>query len=894
MPDWKKELRQRVAGLRLAPAREVEIVEELSQHLDDRYEELLLSGVSEEEAHRALIAELSDGSLLSQELRKAELPVERNLPVFGETRRLGWVMDLWQDLQYGLRAHLKKPSFSLLAVLTLALGIGANSTIFSFVNGILIRPLPFKAPDALVMLDETAPKRNIDSMGVSFPNFVDWRQRNHVFEDVAAYDDRSFTLTDGGEPEQLAGGRLSQGLLEILGVAPMLGRTFASAEDSPGGNPVVILGHGLWQRRFSGDPNIIGKTVMINSASRTVIGVMPAGFRFPEVADLWVPLALDDKVWTRTDRGLSAIARLKPGVTIEQARPEMAAVAGQIEQENPVTNEGMSVSVTEVRQALVGDYRRALLILLGGVCLVLLIACANIANLLLARASSRHREMAIRAAIGASRGRIVRQLITESLVLSAVGGAAGLLLAMWGLHLLLAAIPIEFPYWMKFSLDGRVVGFTVAVSLLTGIIFGTAPALAASKVDLNDALKEGGRSGVDGARGGRLRSLLVVAEVALSLVLLVGAGLMMRSFIRLQNADSGLNAKNVLTMVVPLPSAKYKTPEQRSDFFQHLLERIQALPGVESAGAVSRLPLSGSAWGRSLTVEGRPVLPVGQAVMINHFVVTPDYRKTMGITLLRGRDFTNVDSKDAPKVTMIDQRLAEEYWPDEDPIGKRVRFGPPEDNEPWHTIVGVVGEVRHQRLDRATRKSVYLPALQVPLGEMAITVRTRTDPESMTAAVRNQVRDLDPQQPVMSVNTMTDVIAKSIWQQRLYAILFGVFAVMALILASIGIYGVISYVVTQRTHEIGIRLALGAQAGDVLRLVVRQGMTLTIIGLVIGLAASFALTRLMASLLFSVSATDPMTFVAISALLAFVAFLACYIPARRATKVDPMIALRYE
>ncbi|HKP73259.1 MAG TPA: ABC transporter permease, partial [Pyrinomonadaceae bacterium] len=498
-----------------------------------------------------------------------------------------------------------------------------------------------------------------------------------------------------------------------------------------------------------------------------------------------------------------------------------------------------------------------------------------------------------RAALGASRWRIIRQLITESLVLSALGGVLGLACALWGLDLLLAAIPIEFPFWMKFTLDARVIAFTIAVSLLTGIVFGVAPAVQASKVNLNEALKEGGRSAATGA-GRRLRSLLVVVEVALSLVLLVGAGLMMRSFMRLQHVNPGLDPNNVLTMTVSLPKAKYPEPDKQSAFFVQLLERVRTLPGVESAGAVSNLPLGGSLWGRSLTVEGRPVLSVGDAPMINHAIATPGYFRSMGISILAGRDLSETDAKDTPKVTLIDERLAREYWPNESPLGKRIRFGPPESNEPWHTIVGVVREVRHERLDMATRKTVYVPFQQMPDREMTLTLRTAIDPASLVGAVREQVKAIDPNQPVTDVRKMTEVVSRSVWQPRLYAILFGVFAAVALILASVGIYGVMSYAVSQRTHEIGIRMALGARASDVLKMVLGQGLLLALIGVVVGLGAAFSLTRLMASLLYEVSANDPATFTVIALLLMFVALLACYIPARRATKVDPMIALRNE
>ncbi|MEK6281436.1 MAG: ABC transporter permease [Acidobacteriota bacterium] len=796
-----------------------------------------------------------------------------------------------KDIRYGVRSLFKRPGFAAIAVITLALGIGANTTLFSFVNGILLRPLPYKDPGQLVVLDENALKQGIQSFGVSYPNFVDWRQQNQVFEDVAVFQAGTYSLVGAGEPEQIRGARISQGLFELLGVSPKLGRTITAEEDRPETNNSVLISDGLWQRRFASAENVVGQNLTVSGRARTIVGVMPPGFKFPETAELWVPMALNEKLWTRNDHGLSAIARLKPNVTVQQAQAEMDNIARRIEEQHPVTNEGMGVGVFLLRDRLVGDYRSALLILLGVVAFVLLIACANVANLLLARSSARHKEFALRAALGASRARIVRQLLTESALLSLLGAGLGVLMALWGRNLLLAAIPDDMPFWMKFDLDLRVLGFTFAVTVITGLVFGVVPALHASRTDLNETLKEGGRSG--SATHNRLRSLLVVAEVALSLVLLVGAGLMLRSFEKLAHVDSGINPDRVLTVEVPLPRAKYPEPAQQSAFFQQLMSRVAALPGASSAAAASGLPLRGG-WGRSLTVEGQALLSVGQAPMIQHSVVTPNYFHTMGIPLREGRDFTNADDPGATRVTIVDERLARQYWPDASPLGKRVRFGPPESNEPWHTIVGVVGAVRHERLDRETRQSIYVPYLQIPVRGMTVAVRTSGDPGSLAGAVRQQVVALDKDQPVTNVMTMDDVISRSVWQERFYAMLFGIFAALALVLAAVGIYGVMSYAVTQRTQEIGIRMALGARAVDVLKLILRNGMTLITIGVVIGLVGALALTRLLATLLFGVAPTDTLTFVTVSAVLIFVALVACYLPARRATKVDPLVALRYE
>ncbi|HLE63382.1 MAG TPA: ABC transporter permease, partial [Pyrinomonadaceae bacterium] len=779
-------------------------------------------------------------------------------------------------------------------ILTLALGIGANTAIFSFANGILLRPLPYPQSDRLAVIDETALKRGINSMSVSFPNFLDWREQNNVFEDIAVYfGSGRYSLSGAGEPMVIRGSSISQGLFEILRVSPQLGRTFTAAEDRPDEDAVVILGHSLWQNHFGADPKIIGQKIMLSNRPRTVVGVMPAGFRFPEIAELWVPLALTTKTFTRTDHGLSAIARLKDGVSFTQAQAEMNNIAAHIEEQNPITNEGLGVSVTSLHKNLSGDYREALLVLLGVVACVLLVACVNVANLMLARVSARQKELALRAALGAGRWRIIRQLLVESLLLSAAGGALGLALSLWALRLLLTAIPIQLPFWMNFALDFRVLGFTVAVTLLTGLVFGAAPALQTSRVDLNNTLKEGGRGAHTSTRG-RSRSLLVVTEIALSLVLLVGAGLMIQSFLRLRRVDVGLNPQGVLTVGVALPRAKYPEGEQRATFLKQLLERVSGLPGVQAASATATLPLSGGNWGRSLTVEGYPVLSVGQAPIIQHTVVTPGYFRTMGIRMLSGRDFTGADGSGAPKVTIIDERLAHEYWPNESPLGKRIRFGPPEDNEPWHTVIGVVNAVRHQRMQEDTRKSVYLPHLQISVNGLALVARTTSNPQNLVAAVRREVAQLDRDLPLSAVATMEEVMAESIWQPRLYAMLFAVFAGGTLILAVIGIYGVMAYMVITRTHEIGVRMALGATARDVFRLIVGRGMALTTIGVLLGIGGAFALTRLMRGLLFNISATDPITFILISLLLGLAAFLACYLPARRATRVDPLVALRCE
>ena len=802
---------------------------------------------------------------------------------------------LLQDIRYALRMFVKKPGFTFMVIAALALGIGANTAIFSVVNAVLLRPLPYREPDRIVKVWEIHPNTKVrdEKANVAPANFIDWANQNEVFEQIAAYEGnrRGFNLTDGGESEHIEGSRVSASLFPLLGVQPMLGRAFTEEEDRQGANRVIVLSQGFWQRRFGSDRDILGRTLTLNLKSYTVIGVMPAGFDMPQSVDFWVPLAFDDEeAKIRDFHYLSVIARLKPGVTVEEARAGMNVIAQRLEQQYPATNAKIGAHLTLLSEHLVGGIRPALLILLGAVCLVLLIACANTANLLLARAAARQKEIAIRQALGASRLRLIKQMLTESLMLALVGGSIGAILALWGTDLLASLGPESISSLGHIKIDARVLGFTLTLSLLTGLIFGLMPALQASRPRLNELLKEGGRSS-GGSLRSRTRSLLVVSEVALSLVLLIGAGLMVKSFMRLQSVTPGFDPDNLLSVKLSPTISKFKNKSEGIAFYQQVERQIQSLPGVVSVGAVTHLPLSPDNLRLTFNIEGRTAPAPGEEFLAEARAVSPNYFQTMAIPVLNGRVFTERDNIQSAPAIIINAKMADVYWPGEDPVGKRLFM---EGEKTPREIVGIVGDVKHWGLEEESRPEMYWPLYQEPLIFTSIVIRSTGDTASLTAAVKSEVKGIDNDQPVYRIRTMEELLSRSVAAQRFSMLLLAIFALAALLLAAVGIYGVIAYSVSQRTREIGIRMAMGAQARDVLGLVVSQGLKLAAAGVAIGVAGAFALTRVMSGLLYGVSVTDSQTFIAIPLLLTLVAALASYIPARRATKVDPMVALRYE
>jgi predicted permease len=865
---------------------ERELSREVASHLALLQEEYERRGLTADNAR--LAARRAYGSVdLAKELHR-------------EARSFMWLEQRFQDLRYGARSLRQTPGFTALAVITLALGIGANTAIFSVVNAVLLRPLPYKNPDRLVTL------LHYGTGPVAVANYIDWRDQSRSFEAMGAADYWSPNLTGSDPPEHLRGLKVTQSLMSMLGIEPALGRLFRPGEDQVGSEHEVILSHRLWQRRFNSYAGVLGKPITLNGEAYTVVGVMPAQFQFAPFwathAELWAPNAFGDRVHNRGGNSLRIFARLKAGISLMQARAEIAAITGRMERQYPGTNRG--VRVTPLKENVVGKIETPLLILLGAVGFVLLIACANVAHMLLARTSDRAREIAVRTALGAARSRVIGQFLTENLLLAGLGASVGFLLAIWGTKALVALAPGYLPRVQTVSIDGPVVLFLLAVTVLTSLIFGLAPATHAAAGDLSGALKEGGRGGSDGVRRSRLRGFLVASEFALAFVLLIGAGLMIRSFLALQSVDPGFNPNGVLSMVVSVAGSREAEPERRAIFYRQLLERLGSMPGVQSVGAINHLPLAGDIWGWPFTISGRPKSRPGESPVAVYRIVMPGYFQTMRLPLLRGREITPRDDARAPGVVIINERAAAQFWPGQDPLGQRITFDDDKHGPPtWLTVIGVAKNARQDDWASEPGPEVYLTALQhrdfmespaTFWAYLTLVVRTNGDPAQIAPAAKQLVWSFDPNLPISEVVTMDQVVADANAQPRFEMLLLGVFAAVALLLASVGIYGVMNYSVVRRTHEIGIRISLGADRAEVLRLVLRQGMLQALAGSAVGVCGALFLSRLMAGVLYGVPPTDPLTFGAVAVVLGAAALLAICVPARRATRVEPMAALRHE
>jgi putative ABC transport system permease protein len=856
---------------------EAELNEELRYHLERRIEVNTAAGMSVEEARYAALRAMHGLDQRKEECR--------------DMRRVRLIEDLWQDFRFSLRSLLKRPGFTAIALLALALGIGANTAIFSLVNAVILQPLPYRDPDRLISVYGTRNRSTQGSVGPT--DFLDYRSQNKTFEQFAASGSMMLpmNLTGSGEPERLNASIITGNYFDTFGVRPALGRGFSLENEKTGQDHVTVLSHAFWQTRFGGDPNIVNKTINLDGKAYEVLGVMPAEVVLPQPAQLWVPINFDadPEMKMRNARFLRGIGRLKEGVTLDQAQTDTDLIAAQLEQQYPDSNTGWSLRLIPLREILVGGSRTMLFILFGAVGFVLLIACANVANLLLVRAAARQKEIAMRTALGASRLRIIRQMITESLLLAIFGGALGTLLAVAGVKLLVSLGEDNIPRTANVKIDATVLAFTLLISLATGLLFGLAPAIRTMKENLVDALKDGIRGGSEATVKNRTRSLLVVFESAIAVMLLIAAGLLIRSLVALQNVDPGFDPNNVLTLRVDLPRQKYNTPEKASNFFEQLETRVAGLPGVEAVGLITDLPLSGEARDMPYRVEGRPA--TSDIAFVDFRRVNKNYFSAMRIPLRRGRNFTEQEVRQSDKAIVVSQAFVDSVFPNEEALGKRLIIWSGIRNEPYE-IIGIVGDTRYQSLQGEPSATMYVPTRELLFVNLVI--RTQGDPLSLVGGVRKEVNALDPDQPIAAIRPMTEWVAMSAAGARYRTTLLGLFALLAMILAATGIYGVMSYSVAQRTQEIGVRMALGARPLDVLKLVVRQGMMLALIGVVVGLAGALALTRVMSSLLFGVTERDPITFVAVAALLIVVAFIACFVPAHRATRIDPLIALRCE
>lgn len=798
-----------------------------------------------------------------------------------------------QDIRYSVRTLMNSPGFTIVAILTLALGIGANTALFTVVNAVILKPLPYPDPEQLAMIWQSYPDEGYDQASVSAPNYMDWRKQSESFRDMSTFRYKAYNLVRSEEPVRLIGVTATSGFFNILGVQPILGRIFLEHEDQPDAEPVIVLAHDMWHQHFGADDSIIGQIVTLNGVSYTVVGVMPQGFNFPGRAALWVPYVFTEKEYT--SRGLvylRVVGRLQPDVTLQQAQVEMDGIASRLAKTYPDSNLNSGVSIIPLHEQEVGDVKPALYAVFIATGFVLLLACTNIANLLLTRAAIRTREIAIRTALGAGRLRLVRQFLTESLLLSAIGGAVGILIAIWGTDILVAISPSDFPRLNDVSINLDVIWFVVIVSIVTGILFGLVPALYSTRSSVYSSLKEGGGRTSGSRQSVRIRHGLVIAEVALGLVLLVGAGLMIQTIARLKNVDPGYEPHGVLTTKIALPKSKYPNPEQQAAFYRHVLERIRSTPGVVHASAVSTIPMSGGELNWSFTIEGRPEPPPGKEMGATWDAVAPYYFKTLGIPLIKGRVFTELDLTSTKLVLVISETMAKRFWPDEDPIGQQLSLHSRRSG--IYEIIGVVGDIHHANLSTIDQPHMYVTHEQDSRRSFNIMVRADGDPMMLAGVLRDAVRFVDPEQPTSSIRTLDYYVNDSMSQTQFTMRLLVAFALVGLVLAGVGIYGVMAYSVTQRTHEIGIRMALGAQVNSVLGLIIKQGSLLIGAGVVMGLLGAVSLTHLLSSMLYSVQPNDPVTLVSVSILLASVAMFACYIPARRATKVDPMVALRCE